>query len=189
MSKHTVAMLLLAVLAGQVSAQADVAPRKANAKAFAERIDKIIAKGLAEAKIKPGPKAELAQLTRRLHIDLTGRIPTVVQLIDLIDPSNDSLTKLEDRIDALLADDAYADNFAHYWRSVMLSGPQARQQAGFETWLRTRLSANTPYDKMARELMVNQPVKAPTPRRRPSTISMATRRRTWPARRPACSSA
>jgi hypothetical protein len=163
MSKYTVAMFLLAVLAGQVSAQADAASRKAKSEAFAQRIDKIIYTGLNEAKIKPGPKAELAQLTRRLHIDLTGRIPTVVQLIDLIDLSNDSPTKLEDRIDALLADDAYAENFAHFWRSVMLSGPQARQQAGFETWLRTRLSANTPYDKIARELVVNQPVKGPTP--------------------------
>lgn len=158
-----VAMLLLAVLAGQASAQDDVASRNAKSKTLAQRIDKIISKSLAEAKIKPGPKAELAQLTRRLHIDLTGRIPTVVQLIDLIDPSNDSPTKLEDRIDALLADDAYAENFAHYWRSVMLSGPQARQQTGFETWLRTRLSANTRYDSIARELMLNQPTKGASP--------------------------
>jgi hypothetical protein len=163
MTKYTIAMFLLAVLAGQVSAQGDAASRKAQSKAFAERIDKIISKGLDQERIKPGPKAELAQLTRRLHIDLTGRIPTVVQLADLIDPSNDAPTKVEDRIDALLADDAYAENFARYWRSVMLSGPQARQQTGFEAWLRTRLSVNTPYDKIARELMVNQPVKGPTP--------------------------
>lgn len=158
-----VAALLLAAGPALVSAQADGAARKAKSKALAERIDKIIYAGLEKAKIKPGPQAELAQLTRRLHIDLTGKIPTVVQLVDLIDPSNDSPTKFEDRIDALLAADSYANNFAHYWRSVMLPGSTSRPP-DFESWLRVRLAANTSYDKMARELLINPPgQKGPTP--------------------------
>ncbi|HYT92875.1 MAG TPA: DUF1553 domain-containing protein [Gemmataceae bacterium] len=155
-----VALLLLAVHPALVSAQSDGAARKAKSRSLAERIDKIIDKGLQEAKIKPSPRAELAQLTRRLHIDLVGRIPTVVQLVDLIDPTNDSPTKLEDRIDELLASDSYAYNFSHFWRSVMLRGTN-QQQAGprsqFEGWLRARLASNTRYDQLARELLINQP--------------------------------
>jgi hypothetical protein len=154
----------LGLLAGQpaaVSAQSDTPERRSPAKVLAERIDRIIDARLQQDHVSPGPRASLARLTRRLHIDLTGRIPSVVELADLIDPTNDSPTKLEDRIDELLASDRYTSHFANVWRSVMLRGVNNQQQAGpnaqFESWLRTRLADNTRYDAIARELLVAAP--------------------------------
>jgi len=142
-------------------AQNNAAPdRKAKSRILAKNIDKHIYAKLDEAKVKAGGKASLPQLTRRLHIDLTGRIPTVVQLADLIDETNDSATKYEDRIDALLDDPSYATNFAHYWRSVILGDANIQQlaifQQQFDGWLREKLSGNTSYDSMVREILASQ---------------------------------
>jgi len=152
------AMLLLAIQPAWALAQADSAERKAKSRELARKIDEAINARLAEAGVEPGARAPLAQMTRRLHVDLTGKIPTVIQLYDLIDLSNDSPTKWEDRVDALLAEDSYAFNFAHYWRSVILGGSnnQLGIQQQFDAWLRARLGANTSYDKMVREILTSQ---------------------------------
>jgi Protein of unknown function (DUF1549)/Protein of unknown function (DUF1553) len=130
----------------------------ADSKALAERIDTIINRRLVQENIKAGAKAEDADLCRRLHIDLTGRIPTLLHVRDFLD--NDSPTKLEERVDELLAGPQFAANFAHYYRSVMLAGSnnvQAQQfQFQFEGWLRNRLSANTGFDKIAHEVIAAQ---------------------------------
>ena len=108
-----------------------------DAKALAQRIDRIINQRLQLEKIKPGPRAGDAQLARRLHIDLTGRIPTLLQVRDFLE--NDSPTKLEERVDELLSGPHFVSNFTHYYRSVMLTGTnnaQAQQlQPQFEGWL------------------------------------------------------
>jgi hypothetical protein len=140
------------------------APQKAEtkkqSKALAERIDKIIYQRLAQEKRKPGPKVGLAQAVRRLCIDLSGKIPNLLETRDLLDPTNDSPTKWEDRVDALLANPDYAVNFSHYWRSVMLVGNNDEQlrlglQFQFDGWLRKRLADNTGYDKMAFEVLIS----------------------------------
>jgi hypothetical protein len=158
-----VATLLLAVHPTQVSAQNSGmgAATKAESKALAERIDKIINQRLEAEKMKPGPKADLAVLARRLHIDLSGKIPNLLDIIDILDPTNENPLKVEDRIDLLLASETYAFNFAHYWRSVMLTGSNNQQlfnlQFQFEGWLRSRLANNTSYDKIAQEIITAQP--------------------------------
>jgi len=157
-----VAALVVGVQPGVALAQSDAANQKTrkDAHAFAQRIDKIIDKRLAEEKVPPGPKASEAGLVRRLHIDLVGRIPTLLEVRDFIDPTNDNPEKLDDRLDDLLANPAFVTNWAHYWRSVMLAGKNNVQASQFnfqfEGWLRNRLQSNTGYDKMAHELVTSQ---------------------------------
>jgi hypothetical protein len=160
-----VAALLLAIPTPPASAQGPATARgadaKAQSKALAQRIDKIIYKRLEQEKMKPGPKASLAEFARRLNIDLAGKIPNLLEVRDFLDPTNDSPTKLEDRVDLLLSEETYARNFGHYWRSVMLTGSNNQQapffQFQFEGWLRSRLTNNTSYDKMAYEVITAPP--------------------------------
>jgi hypothetical protein len=156
------ATLVLALQPTLASAQGSL-DTKARSKALAERIDKIIAKRLEQEKMTPGVRASLAQVARRLSIDLAGKIPNLLDTRDFLDPTNDSPSKLEDRIDQLLNEETYARNFAHYWRSVMLQNSNNQQaqffQFQFENWLRQRLAANTPYDKMAYEVFTTQNVQ------------------------------
>jgi hypothetical protein len=163
---------LIRILAAAILGHAGVCPamaqdggmpkQRAEAKALAERIDKLIYKRLEQANIKPGPKAEPAQLQRRLHLDLAGRIPSLLDTMDFLDPTNENPNKVEDLIDELLSSKRYAHNFANYWRSIMLAGSVDYQllnwQAPFEAWLRERLEKNTGYNKIAYELLTVQSI-------------------------------
>jgi Protein of unknown function (DUF1549)/Protein of unknown function (DUF1553) len=166
MSRHLIltwaaAALLVVVGLHWARAQSSPSPRaatKAEAKALAARLDTIIAQKLQRTTVAPGPKADPAQLARRLHLDLTGTIPQLAELLDFLDGADDLPAKVEERVDALLGGDAYAPHFAHYWRSVLLTGPQAtlEQRLQFEDWLHNRLAANTGYDKMAHEVLTDR---------------------------------
>src|SRR5262249_58164500 len=84
----------------------------AKARAFAAKIDEVINKRLADEKIKAGSKANEAAFARRLHIDLVGRIPTLLEISDYIDPTNDNPSKLDDRLDELLESPLFVTNWA-----------------------------------------------------------------------------
>jgi len=151
-------MAILLLAPAWALAQNNGADLKTRSRGLAKNIDKYINMGLDQAGIAPGVKADLGRIARRLHLDLVGRIPTVVELHDLIDETNDSPTKYEDRVDALLSSHHYASNFAHYWRSVMLGNSNGQPQPQFEGWARNRLFANTGYDVMVREVLLSQGV-------------------------------
>jgi len=164
------AMLLL--VPGWVLAQGNGQDLRTKTKELSKKIDKHIYDKLAEAGINPGARADLGRLARRLHIDLAGKIPTVVELHDLIDASNNSPTKFEERVDSLLGSNNYSANFTHYWRSIMLGGANNQQvvqnQLQFDGWLRTRLASNTAYDVMAREVLLSQVPGRPNPNQNPN---------------------
>jgi hypothetical protein len=153
------ALGLATLLAVPASVSAQGPGTRASAKALAERVDKIINQRLAQEKMKPGPRASLGQLGRRLYIDLSGRIPNLLEVRDFLDPTNDSPTKWEDLVDTLLSEDTYPYNFAHYWRSVMLTGGNNQNRVNlnfqFDSWLRSRLANNTGYDKIAQEIFTS----------------------------------
>jgi hypothetical protein len=136
---------------------------KAESKALAQRLDKIIYQRLQHEKIAPGPKASDGDFARRLHIDLTGRIPTLLQMRDYLE--NDSADKLEERVDELLANQQFVNNFTNYYRSIMLTGTNNNQaqflQGQFEGWLRGKLASNTSFDKIAHEIISAQPANQP----------------------------
>jgi len=156
-------------LTGRLSAQdPDVDPRvkefNAQTKALADKIDKIIDARLADAKVKAGKPASDGVFLRRLYVDLGGRIPDVTTVQDFLDKSTQGHPNpREEEIDKLLAMPSgkkysYADNFANYFRSLMLTENannfQVQQlRPSFEGWLRQRLQGNVGYDKIVHELL------------------------------------
>jgi hypothetical protein len=65
-------------------------------------------------------------------------------------------------VQRFLEKDEYARHFSHVFRALMLPEDQGNFQLlqftpQFENWLRDHLQKNTPYDKMVRELLTNQP--------------------------------
>ncbi len=160
----------LAVLPGLAGAQnpappanpgnPGAAPRdsRSDAKALAQTIDRLIVASWEGNNVKPAPPADDSTYLRRLHIDLGGRIPSLLDIRDFLD--NDDPNKRAERVEKLLADEAYARHFAAIWRAVMLQGTMNNQfgnfQPGFEAWLRQRLQSNMAYDKIVHELLTVQ---------------------------------
>jgi hypothetical protein len=125
---------------------------------LAERIDQHIDLRIQAEKATPAPQADDAEFLRRAYLDLTGRIPTPRDVHDFL--ADKDLKKRAKLIDDLLDSPRYATHFAAVWRAALLpeaaSDAQARVfQTGFEGWLRLKFRANTPYDKLVRELLTS----------------------------------
>jgi hypothetical protein len=134
---------------------------------LAERIDAHLDARLKAENATPAPPADDAEFLRRAYLDITGRIPSTRDVHDfLADRDTDKRARL---LDELLDTPRYATHFAAVWRAALLpeaaSDAQARVfQPGFEAWLKTKFRANSPYDKLVRELLtapISNDPKAP----------------------------
>lgn len=129
---------------------------------LAAQIDARLDARLAAEKATPAPPADDAEFLRRAYLDLTGRIPAPRDVHDFLADKNPD--KRAHLIDELLDSPRRATHFAAVWRAAILPELAADGQArifqpGFEAWLQLKFRANTPYDKLVRELLT-QPISA-----------------------------
>src|SRR5947209_574142 len=145
MMRYTPTLLLLAL---------GSAARADDAAALSARIDGRLAAKWA-GKVEPAPAAADAEFFRRLCLDLTGRVPSLALARDFLDDDRPDKRRLW--ADDLLDSPESAAHFANYWRAVLLAqaNPQVARPGRLEDWLRKRLAANTPYDRLVRELFTD----------------------------------
>ena len=118
----------------------------------ANAIDHFIGKRLAEADLRPSPKATKETLIRRVSHDLTGLPPTPEEVSAFVkDDSPDAWEKL---VDQLLASPRYGEHMAVNWleasRYADTDGYQNdryRYQWAWRDWLIRALNQNLPYDQ------------------------------------------
>lgn len=127
---------------------------------LAARIDAALAARWDAEKVVPAPAAADAEFVRRAYLDLVGRIPSAFEAREFLDdPSGgDAIAKRRRLIDNLLDRAGYAYHFANSWRDVILPGVATNVETralapSFETWLRLRFAANTPWDRLAAEVL------------------------------------
>jgi hypothetical protein len=123
---------------------------------LAKRIDRQLTKAQAAAKVQPAPLADDGEYLRRLSLDLAGRIPSLTEARQFLDSKDPD--KRRKAIEALLKGPHYANHFTVVWRNLLLPEANTNIQTRiaaptFEEWLRRRLSENTPYDNLVRELL------------------------------------
>jgi hypothetical protein len=127
----------------------------ADARALAARIDHHIDTRQVAEKVKAVALSDDAEFFRRVSLDLTGHIPSLLDIRDFLD--DDRPDKRSIWVEQMLENETYANHFANVWRHILL--PQNNQfngqflSASMEAWLRGHLKENTPYDKIVRELM------------------------------------
>ena len=122
--------------------------------ALSKRIDEHIAAVQKKAGVAAIPPAEHAAFFRRLHLDLVGIIPTLIDMRDYLD--NEDPQKLWEWSERFLEAKSYSRHFGAVLRAHILNG--ANQQAQpflppFELWLKDRLQNNLGYDKIVHELL------------------------------------
>lgn len=84
----------------------------------AKRVDQTIAKELFNDQTELAPLTNDATFARRVWLDIVGDIPTPEELTAfLLDPAKDKRQKL---VVKLLANSHYGQNWARYWRDVIL---------------------------------------------------------------------
>jgi hypothetical protein len=127
-------------------------------------INERIAAAWVDAEVTPVASATDGEWCRRVHLDLIGRIPTLVELQRFLTDS--SPTKKADLVARLLGED-YEDDYARRWTDVwttILIGRDTTNElvnrAGMRQWLRRALSKNLPYDRFMEELVTATGVNA-----------------------------
>lgn len=95
-----------------------------------------------------------AAFLRRIHLDLSGRIPSVAQLRDFIDDSSPNKRLAE--IDRLLESERFGEHMARIWRRVLMPASTTSNlasSAGLERWLEKQMDDNAAFDQVARDLI------------------------------------
>jgi hypothetical protein len=122
----------------------------------AQGLDALMDKYLAEARVPTAATTTDVEFVRRVHLDVTGKLPTPEQVRGFV------LTREKDKraklIEYLLRSDDYARNWANYWRDVVRF--RATTQGGnrvlydeLEDWLAEKLARNAPWDEIATGLI------------------------------------
>jgi hypothetical protein len=128
---------------------------KLSAMALSDRIDRYIAARWRKEGVRQTAAADDATFYRRVHLDLVGKIPTILEIRDFL--SDDRPDKRRIWVEKLLESDDFADHFSNVYRQLMLPTTDNMEaifaMGGFENWLRKKLKENVPYDKMVRELL------------------------------------
>jgi hypothetical protein len=129
--------------------------RSEDAQALATRIDQLVTARWAAKHVVPASPAEDAEFLRRVYLDIAGRVPRVSEVRDFLDDSRaDKRRRLVER---LLASPNYVNNFGKLWADLLLSQGNQEQlgylKPAFEGWLRKQLQADTPYDKLVRDIL------------------------------------
>lgn len=121
-------------------------------------IDALIGERLVELKMPPAARCDDATFVRRLHLDLTGIIPTAAEARAFIDdPAPDKRARL---IGTLLASPAHAIHLARVFDVMLLERRSAMggstvdvPPASWRAYLAGAFAENRPWDQMAREIL------------------------------------
>jgi hypothetical protein len=170
-------LVLMILSAGERAViAADPKPALLDPAALSMRIDELIRAKFDSEKSERASLCDDATFIRRVYLDLAGCIPSVSDTQDFLDDSRPDKRRLW--VDELLSSnkptnkgDAYARHFATVWRSWLLAHQSIETQIAardLHGWLQERLSENTPYDRLVRDVFRQQAFVAayPTPETR-----------------------
>lgn len=121
----------------------------------AKLVDQLLAEELDHSPAQLAPRSDDATFLRRTHLDIVGDIPTPEQVTAfLLDPAPDKRQQL---VRELLNQPQYGQNWARYWRDVVLyrriEDRALMVNASLTPQLTERLNANRGWDEIAREFI------------------------------------
>ena len=144
---------------------------KVNAADFTARnnaIDDSVFKKLQALRLPPAPVADDMTYCRRVHLDLTGALPTAeVAAAFAKDTSPDKRAKLADQLIG-------SPRFVDYWTLQLADLLQNRKERdhdvrgtkgvrALQSWLRAQVAANRPWDALARAVLTANGSAGETP--------------------------
>ena len=122
----------------------------------ANYIDTLVHSKLRELQFNPSGLCTDSEFLRRLHLDLTGMLPTSAEAEAFL--SDESLGKRARLIDTLLARPEHAIFWAQRWGDLLRVTPSKLQSAGVQAmhrWLVDAMADNMPHDRFAKALLIS----------------------------------
>ena len=118
-----------------------------------KHLDRHINAVLKREGIQPSKVSKDTEFLRRVHLDMTGRIPTPEEVLDFL--KDGSSTKRQKKIEELLASEDYLDYWTELWVSWLIGrrGDGDSQRLGLRLWVRDALAKNMPYNQFVQDLI------------------------------------
>ncbi len=131
-------------------------------------IDQFILARLEREKLKPSPEADRLTLLRRVHLDLTGILPTPSEADSFLkDTSANAYEKL---VDSLLASPQYGERWARHWLDQARyadsdggSRDEPRQIWKYREYVIDALNRDLPFDRFVIEQLAGDLLPNATP--------------------------
>ncbi len=132
-------------------------PRTSPTPTPANLVDAHIIAELARLGLQPAPDSSDLTFLRRVTLDLAGRLPTPEEIIDFTSPPTPGDPLRRQRvIDRLLQSDDFTDYWTLQFADVLLVGARGSSETSakrYHAWLRERIAANTPVDRIVHDLL------------------------------------
>jgi hypothetical protein len=126
-------------------------PQSKAPQAVAKAIDKEIQRVLDAEKIRPSDQADDAEFLRRVHVDITGRIPSPEKVLAFLDSKDpDKRSKL---IDELLASKEYGLHCADLWCDRLNVKDLPIYREPFIAWMQGSLNQSRGWDEVVQDLL------------------------------------
>ncbi|MYB96415.1 DUF1549 domain-containing protein [Candidatus Poribacteria bacterium] len=118
-----------------------------------KHLDRHINAVLKKKDIQPSEIAEDTEFLRRVHLDLTGKIPAPEDVLDFL--KDGSPNKRQKKIDQLLGSAPYIDYWTRLWVNWLIGrrGDGDDRRIGLTAWVRDALTKNMPYNQFVQELI------------------------------------
>src|SRR5262249_46996307 len=111
-------------------------------------VDHFIAAKLTEAVVTPAPRADDANLVRRLTLDLVGRIPTAAETQAFVESKDPGKTAKV--VDRLMASPGFVRHQVNEFQVMRMGGTRGN----LREYLQRAFAENRPWDRVFRELIV-----------------------------------
>ena len=118
-----------------------------------KHLDRHIDAVLNQEGLKPSRQTDDAAFLRRIHLDMTGVIPSPEQVLDFV--NDGSKNKRSKKIDELLSSKEYVDYWTRLWVNWLIGRRDVGddRRIGLTGWVKDSLETNMPYDQFVSELV------------------------------------
>ena len=106
---------------------------------------------LKEQDLKPSKRSTDAEFLRRVHLDLTGKIPTADEVLEFL--KDKSKNKREKKIDSLIGSQPYVGYWTRLWMNWLVNREASNNLENLENWVQEALRNNMPYDHFVKALV------------------------------------
>ncbi len=122
--------------------------------AAAAKIDELVELNYIKHGVEPNPPATDEQFVRRIYLDISGRIPSYLEVNRFV-TARDSQKRVR-LIDQLLNSRGYASHHFNYWGDILRVSDRLNNNVSalpFNEWIKKCLEENKPYDKFVYEML------------------------------------
>ena len=118
-----------------------------------KHLDRHINAALRRESIRPSERSKDTEFLRRVHLDITGKIPTPEEVLDFL--KDNSENKRQKKIENLFQSEAYINYWTGLWVNWLIGRRDDRddRRIGLTFWVRDALTENIPYNQFVQELI------------------------------------